>query len=249
MVAVTMPNTPKLRRVVNKKRRVAVIFFNMTRVLYQDMLVRGHASLACAGRPAQASAMKWTDIDQQVCSVARALSVVGERWTLLIVRDAFKGTRRFDDFQRNLGVTRHRLSERLASLVEHGVLTKTPYSDRPVRYEYRLTRKGLALYPVLMSLSHWGDTWMDDGSGPPLRYWHSRCGKETQPVLSCRECGDPLRPEEVSAKLGTVLTHYVKTLKQSGSPIPADGALPVEAAGFQAVEQATWDHSDTGRKK
>ena len=107
--------------------------------------------------------MKWDDIDQQVCSVARALSVLGERWTLLIIRDAFRGTRRFDDFQRSLGVTRHRLSERLGKLVDEGVLTRVAYMERPTRHEYRLTRKGLALYPVLMTLSQWGDDWMDDG--------------------------------------------------------------------------------------
>lgn len=186
--------------------------------------------------------MKWDDIDQQVCSVARALSVVGERWTLLIIRDAFKGTRRFEDFQRNLGVTRHRLAERLSGLVDEGVLTRTPYNARPLRYEYRLTRKGLALYPVLLSLSHWGDVWMDDGAGPPLKYWHSRCGKQTEPVLSCRECGDPLRPEEVSARHGDVLTSYLKSLRSAGQPIPSDAALPLEAAEFNRAMRA--EHED-----
>ena len=110
---------------------------------------------------AHSPAMKWEEIDQQACSVARALSVLGERWTLLIVRDAFRGTRRFDEFQRSLGVTRHRLAERLRKLVDEGVLTRVAYMDRPTRYEYRLTRKGLALYPVLLTLSHWGTTgWM-----------------------------------------------------------------------------------------
>ena len=89
--------------------------------------------------------MRWDDIGQQVCSVARALSVVGERWTLLILRDAFMGTRRFEQFQTRLGITRHRLSERLGKLVEEGVLMKVRYSDKPPRFEYRLTRKGLAL--------------------------------------------------------------------------------------------------------
>ena len=89
--------------------------------------------------------MKWDDIDQQACSVARALSVLGERWTLLIIRDAFRGTRRFDDFQRSLGVTRHRLSERLGKLVDEGGPTRVAYLARPTRYEYRLTRTGLAL--------------------------------------------------------------------------------------------------------
>ncbi len=149
--------------------------------------------------------MRWDDIDKQSCSVARALSVVGERWTLLILRDAFFGTRRFDQFQRNLGITRHRLSERLGKLVEQGVLVKVPYSERPLRHEYRLTRKGLALYPVMMSLARWGDEWMDRGHGPPLEYLHQGCGKQTRPVLTCSECGDPLRPQEVKPQLGELL--------------------------------------------
>ena len=130
--------------------------------------------------------MRWDDIDKQVCSVARALSIVGERWTMLIIRDAFLGTRRFDQFQSNLGITRHRLSERLTKLVEQGVLVKVPYQERPLRYEYRLTRKGLGLYPVLMSLARWGDEWMDHGEGVPLEYVHLKCGKKTRPVLTCR---------------------------------------------------------------
>jgi DNA-binding HxlR family transcriptional regulator len=80
--------------------------------------------------------MKWENIDEQVCSVARALAIVGERWTLLIIRDAFKGTRRFEGFHKNLGVTRHRLTERLNSLVESGVMTKVPYSRNPVAWEW-----------------------------------------------------------------------------------------------------------------
>ena len=176
--------------------------------------------------------MKWEDTEQQVCSVARALSVLGERWTLLIIRDAFRGTRRFDDFQRSLGVTRHRLSERLRKLVKQGVLTRVPYQERPVRYEYRLTRKGLALYPVLMTLSQWGDDWMDDGNGPPQTYRHSLCGKVTRPVLSCDECGEALRPEEVSAQFGEVLSHYAAHLKAQDVPLPSDGELARDAARY-----------------
>jgi len=176
--------------------------------------------------------MKWDDVGQQVCSVARALSIVGERWTLLIVRDAFKCTRRFDDFQRTLGVTRHRLAERLQRLVDEGVMTRVAYSDRPVRYEYRLTRKGLALYPVLVSLSHWGDTWLDQGEGPPLKFWHSRCGHETSPVVGCSHCGDPLRPEEVSTRLGDVLSAYLEWCKHNDQAIPNDAMLPMAAVHF-----------------
>ena len=169
--------------------------------------------------------MKWDEIDQQVCSVARALSVVGERWTLLILRDAFMGTRRFDKFQHNLGITRHRLSERLGKLVEQGVLTKVRYHERPVRYEYRLTRKGLALYPVLMTLAHWGDEWMDKGEGAPIEYVHQKCGQQTHPVLTCSECGDPLKPEEVVPRMGPVRQEYVDRLAAEGSAVPEFPAL------------------------
>lgn len=164
--------------------------------------------------------MRWDDIDKQVCSVARALSIVGERWTMLIIRDAFLGTRRFDQFQLNLGITRHRLSERLGKLVEQGVLVKVPYHDRPVRYEYRLTRKGLGLYPVLMSLARWGDEWMDKGDGAPLEYVHQKCGQQTRATLTCNECGEPLRPEEVKPRLGPALHKLVAEAGAEGESHP-----------------------------
>src|SRR5690606_40440629 len=97
--------------------------------------------------------MKWEEIGHQPCSIARTLSILGDRWTMLILRNAFMGMRRFDDFQQNLGVTRHVLSERLKRLVEHGILVKAPYFDRQERFEYRLTEKGLELYPILLSMS------------------------------------------------------------------------------------------------
>ncbi|MCB1675323.1 MAG: helix-turn-helix transcriptional regulator [Halioglobus sp.] len=163
--------------------------------------------------------MRWDQIDKQLCSVARALSVVGERWTMLILRDAFLGTRRFDKFQRNLGITRHRLSERLGKLVEQGVLVKVPYHERPLRYEYRLTRKGLGLYPVLMTLSRWGDDWMDGDQGAPLDYVHVGCASKTRPVLTCSECGKPLRPEEVRPQLGPALRDRAAELERAGGSI------------------------------
>lgn len=163
--------------------------------------------------------MRWDDIDQQTCSVARALSVVGERWTMLILRDAFLGTRRFDQFQKNLGVTRHRLSERLTKLVDHGVLTKVPYQERPLRHEYRLTRKGLGLYPVMMSLARWGDDWMDKGAGAPLEYVHQLCGHKTQATLTCNECGEPLRPQEVTPRLGPALQEIAARMEREGEPM------------------------------
>ena len=154
------------------------------------------------------------------CSVARALDNVGEWWTMLIIRDAFLGTRRFDQFQSNLGITRHRLSERLGKLVDHGVLVKVPYQERPLRHEYRLTRKGLGLYPVLMSLARWGDEWMDQGEGVPLEYVHRRCGKPTRPELACSECGETLRPEEVTPRLGPALQQLARDITEAGEELP-----------------------------
>jgi DNA-binding HxlR family transcriptional regulator len=165
--------------------------------------------------------MRWDEIDRQVCSVARALSVVGERWTLLILRDAFLGTRRFDQFQASLGITRHRLSERLGKLVEQGVLTRVAYSERPPRYEYRLTRKGLALYPVLMTLGRWGDDWMDRGEGAPVEYVHNACGQATVPVLTCSHCGEVLRPEGVSPRVGPALARHAQHCQAGDARLPA----------------------------
>jgi len=180
--------------------------------------------------------MKWTEIDQQTCSVARALSVVGERWTLLILRNAFLGTRRFEDFQRQLGITRHRLSERLGKLVEQGVLTRILYQEKPKRYDYRLTRKGLALYPVLLTLAKWGDDWMDKGEGAPLEYRHQSCGQVTQPVLSCSECGEALRPQEVVPEPGLPLRQALDTL---AGATPEDVDLAALISAVRPLDSAT----------
>jgi DNA-binding HxlR family transcriptional regulator len=146
--------------------------------------------------------MKWQDVGNMNCSVARALSVLGDRWTLLVVRNAFLGTRRFDDFQASLGMTRHVLADRLGRLVEAGVLAKVAYQERPVRHEYRLTVKGRDLYPVLLSLSTWGDKWLDEGRGAPVEYHHKPCGKKTRPVLVCSECGEKLEASDVTPLAG-----------------------------------------------
>ena len=172
--------------------------------------------------------MRWDDIDLQVCSVARALSVVGERWTLLILRDAFYGTRRFEQFQASLGITRHRLSERLGKLVEQGVLTRVRYSEKPARYEYRLTRKGLALYPVLMTLGRWGDEWMDRGEGAPVEFFHQRCGQRTQPTVTCSECGEVLRPQHVTPIVGPALARHARDVRVGETSLPRFPVLPRE---------------------
>ena len=130
------------------------------------------------------------------CSVAQALEVVGEWWSLLIVRDAFLGVRRFDEFQSRLGISRNILNQRLARLVETGVLTKVPYSEHPPRFEYRLTDKGRDLWPVITTMRQWGDKHAAP-NGPPLQLIHKECGHISEAQLVCSTCGEPIGPRDV----------------------------------------------------
>jgi DNA-binding HxlR family transcriptional regulator len=141
--------------------------------------------------------MKWNQLSTESCSLARSLAVVGDRWTLLILRDAFLRIRRFDDFQARLGIARRVLTDRLSTLVENGVLEKVAYQERPSRYEYRLTKKGLALYPVILSLVHWGDAYYAGNDGPPVYHRHKTCGHRFRSVLTCSECGDAVGAQDV----------------------------------------------------
>ena len=150
--------------------------------------------------------MKWTELSSEKCSLARSLAVVGDRWTLLVLRDAFLRVRRFDDFQTRLGIARRVLTERLALLVDEGVLEKTPYQERPKRYEYRLTPKGLALYPVVLSLVHWGDAYYAGTDGPPLLHRHKTCGHHFHSVLTCSACGEALNAWDVQVEASDVRT-------------------------------------------
>jgi DNA-binding HxlR family transcriptional regulator len=146
--------------------------------------------------------VRWRDVGDLPCSVARTLSVIGDRWTLLVLRDAFLGIRRFEDLQRDLGATRHRLADRLRKLVRHGVLARVRYQDRPPRFEYRLTEKGRDLYPVVVSLTRWGDRWMAGRAGPPIELVHRGCGRTTMPALTCPECGEPVGARDMIARAG-----------------------------------------------
>jgi DNA-binding HxlR family transcriptional regulator len=140
--------------------------------------------------------------ETQVCSIARALEVLGDRWTLLVLRDAFMRVRRFEDFQRNLGVARNVLTDRLNRLVEDGVLKRVPYQERPVRFEYRLTEKGIDLWPVIMTLLQWGDRYYLEDDGPPVVVRHRDCGGAITSHLTCDKCGAELGPRNVVAEPG-----------------------------------------------
>ena len=146
--------------------------------------------------------MKWDELEEEPCSVARTIGVIGDRWTLLILRECFLRTRRFEGFQSALGITRHLLAERLKKLVRTGILRRIPYQDSPKRHEYILTQKGLDLYPIMMAIVHWGDTHMVDERGRPLLHEHKKCGKLFDPVMVCSECGEPLAAKEVVTRPG-----------------------------------------------
>lgn len=146
--------------------------------------------------------MKWEDLADQPCSIARSVAVIGDRWTLMILRDAFLGVRRFEAFQTRLGISRTIITERLNLLVDEGVLAKAPYQDRPVRHEYRLTPKGLDLYPVVMAIVHWGDRHYAGEAGAPLLHRHKACGCDFAPVMTCSECHAPVDAREVETRAG-----------------------------------------------
>ena len=146
--------------------------------------------------------MRWGELQREKCSVARTISVIGDRWTLLILRDCFLRVRRFEEFERRLGITRHVLADRLKKLVRAGVLERRLYQARPRRFEYRLTERGLDLHPVLLSIAHWGDRHMAGTKGPPVLYKHRVCGHIFAPVLTCSACGERLEARDVRVGRG-----------------------------------------------
>ena len=135
------------------------------------------------------------------CSVAQCLEVVGEWWSMLIMRDCFLGVTRFDDFQRRLGISRNILQQRLSRLVDHGLLARVPYQEHPPRHDYRLTDKGRDLWPVINAMRQWGDKYAAP-SGPPVRITHHGCGEVTHTLDVCAECGEPVGPRDVKALAG-----------------------------------------------
>lgn len=135
------------------------------------------------------------------CSVAQCLEIVGEWWTMLVIRDAFLGIRRFDEFQQRLGIARNVLAQRLGKLVDAGILTKQAYQDHPPRYDYLLTPKGRDLWPVLTMLRQWGDKHAAP-HGPPLEVFHEACGHAGEWVLTCVHCNTRVTHADVRTQPG-----------------------------------------------
>jgi DNA-binding HxlR family transcriptional regulator len=142
-----------------------------------------------------------TSFEEMNCSVAQCLEAVGEWWSLLIVRDAFLGVKRFDDFQARLGISRNVLNQRLNRLVDNGIFERVPYQDHPPRAEYRLTDKGRDLWQVVGAMRQWGDRWAAP-EGPSLNIRHAACGQVVQAVSVCSHCGEALDVRSVTAEAG-----------------------------------------------
>jgi DNA-binding HxlR family transcriptional regulator len=140
-----------------------------------------------AGRPL----LRWNELEKEACSIARITSIIGDRWTLLIVRECFLGVTRFDAFEERLGISKRILTERLQKLVQNFILVKVPYQQHPLRLGYQLTSKGRELYPILRTMQHWGDKHLSGKAGRPSVVVHS-CGRPSDPVdrrtATCRLC-------------------------------------------------------------
>ena len=136
---------------------------------------------------------------QPACSIQATLDIVGDRWTLLILRDLFRGVRRFSAMQHDLGIARNMLADRLSRLTDAGVVAKVPYQQRPVRYDYVLTPKGLDLSNSLLALMAWGDRWCQDGDAPTVLV-HADCGAALEIATRCPTCDEPVSPARIRSR-------------------------------------------------
>lgn len=141
------------------------------------------------------------DADMASCSIEATLDLVGDRWTLLIMRDIFRGVHRFSQLRDDLGIARNLLTDRLTRLVDHDILHKVQYQDRPPRFEYRLTEKGTDLSPALVALMGWGDRWAADGQ-PPTLLVHDACATPLEQVLLCPTCDETVLPSHIRSRPG-----------------------------------------------
>lgn len=146
--------------------------------------------------------MKLKSFSEMNCTIAKTLEVVGERWSLLVLRETFLGTRRFEDFRERLGIARNILTDRLDRLVDAGILERRLYQDRPPRFEYRLTEKGLDLYEVILALKKWGDRWEAGEDGLPLLLRHRTCGQVFDGMVVCPHCREEVDARSVRYELG-----------------------------------------------
>jgi len=150
------------------------------------------------------------------CPIEGLLEIVGDRWSILILRDAFYGVRRFDGFQQHLGISKKILAQRLRTLTSAGIMKRTPYQQRPPRFEYRLTVKGQDMFPILLSMSRWGNRWLSEPGKEWLQLQHKDCGNISEAKLVCNHCGGPMTPARVKALAGPAANdHDVESLARA----------------------------------
>ncbi|MEU5771402.1 helix-turn-helix domain-containing protein [Streptomyces asoensis] len=146
--------------------------------------------------------MKRTSFGGWPCSIARTVDILGDGWTLLVLREVFYGESRFDGFIDSLGIARNTLTDRLRRLEAAGLLTRSAYQSEPVRHEYLLTDKGRDFFGVLAAINAWGDRWQSGAEGVPVVMRHTACGHDTQAQVVCSSCDEPLRHEDMSVHTG-----------------------------------------------
>jgi DNA-binding HxlR family transcriptional regulator len=142
--------------------------------------------------------MKHAELAEKECAIARTWAVIGERWTMMVLRELFRGSHRFEEIQAKLQTGRNVLADRLQQLEADGVIERRQYQDRPVRHEYHLTQKGEDLYPLLLAMLRWGNTYTVDE--PPLRLRHKSCRHVVEPRMVCDSCGEELQRRDLRAQ-------------------------------------------------
>lgn len=157
-------------------------------------------------------------------SVWGALEVLRERWAFLVLREAFFGVHRFGEMQRNLAIAKNILSDRLSKLVSEGVLQRCQYQERPRLFEYRLTQKGLDLYPTILALMAWGDRWVAEEGNEPITLRHKVCGSTFRARVTCSKCGEPVHARDVGYEHGPGMSAHL-TMKEEGGG--SGGTLPI----------------------
>lgn len=203
----------------------------MDEVQYRD----GPGAGSVARKPSNLRARRASDprVFERVrpCSVARTLQIIGDRWSILLLREMMLGVRRFDEFRQNLGIAPNILSDRLQRMQENGIASRVAYQDRPPRFEYRFTPKGRDLYATVLVVMRWGDKWLSR-QRPPLLLRHSRCQHDFSALVACSACGQEVGPNDVTYSLRYSLAH----LEQAGRDDAADvtGREPQAARSGQS---------------
>jgi DNA-binding HxlR family transcriptional regulator len=166
--------------------------------------------------------MKRTSFARWPCSIARTMDLLGDWWTPLVLREAFYGIRRFDEFQYTLGIARNTLTDRLTRLVDEGLLEKQAYQTQPVRYDYVLTEKGRDFFPVLVAMAKWGDRWLSGENGPPITFHHDTCDHDAHAEVVCSSCGQPLSSADTTIRMGPGYPEKLKQHPETRRRFPLD---------------------------